>query len=255
MIEIEKAKKQLINYVENLNLKNSKAKKKLEHILRVSKNCEKIAKKLELEQEKIELAKLIGLLHDIGRFQQYKITDQKQLSKFDHGEAGVKLLKEDNYIRKYIKDDKYDEIIYTAVYEHNKYELSKGLTKDKELFCKIIKDADKIDLLYEGVYVYWEEPKRKKQIEEGKLSPKMLKDFYEYKLADNRNSISQTDQILTFASFVFDLNFKFCLEILKKNNNVIKMIEKFDYKDMQTKEEMQKIKEFVNKYLEKTDLL
>ncbi len=254
MIEIEKAKKELISHVQKLNLKDGKVEKKLEHILRVSKNCQKIAQKLELSQEEINLAKLIGLLHDIGRFEQYKITEPKELAKFDHGKAGVKILKEDNYIRKYMEDSKYDEIIYTAVYEHNKYELSKGLTKEQELFCKIIKDADKIDLLYEGAYVYWQEPNRKKQIEEGKLSPKMLKDFYQYKLADNRNSISKTDQILTFTSFVFDLNFKFCLEILRKNNNVTKMIEKFDYQDLETKEEMQKVNKFVNKYLEKTDL-
>ena len=249
MIEIEKAKKQLINYVESLNLKNSKVKNKLEHIFRVSENCEKIAQKLELSQEEINLAQLIGLLHDIGRFQQYKITDKKELRKFDHGEAGVKLLKENNYIRKYIEDNKYDEIIYTAVYEHNKYELSKLLTKEKKLFCKIIKDADKIDLLYEGAYIYWQEPERKKQIEEGKLSNKMLKDFYEYKLADKRNSISETDQILTFASFVFDINFDFSIETLKENGNVIKMIEKFDYQNLETKEEMQKVKEFLNTYL------
>ncbi len=249
MIEIEKAKKQLINYVESLNLKNSKVENKLEHIFRVSENCEKIAQKLELSQEEINLAQLIGLLHDIGRFQQYKITNKKELRKFDHGEAGVKLLKENNYIRKYIEDNKYDEIIYTAVYEHNKYELSKLLTKEKKLFCKIIKDADKIDLLYEGAYIYWQEPERKKQIEEGKLSNKMLKDFYEYKLADKRNSISETDQILTFASFVFDINFDFSIETLKENGNVIKMIEKFDYQNLETKEEMKKVKEFLNTYL------
>ena len=117
------------------------------------------------------------------------------------------------------------------------------------LFCKIIKDADKIDLLYEGAYIYWQEPERKKQIEEGKLSNKMLKDFYEYKLADKRNSISETDQILTFASFVFDINFDFSIETLKENGNVIKMIEKFDYQNLETKEEMQKVKEFLNTYL------
>lgn len=250
MIEIEKSRKELINHVKSLNLEDSKAEKKLEHILRVSQNCKEIAKELKLTQEQISLAELIGLLHDIGRFEQYKITDIEELKKFDHGEAGVKLLKENNYIRKYIKDNKYDEIIYTAVYEHNKYELSKNLTKEKELFCKIIKDADKIDLLYEGAYVYWQQPERKKQVEEGKLSPKMLKDFYKNKLADNRNSISQTDQILTFTSFVFDLNFDFSLKTLKENGNVTKMIEKFDYQDLETKEEMKKVKKFVNIYLE-----
>lgn len=187
------------------------------------------------------------MLHDIGRFQQYQIKDET--IKFNHGEAGVEILKKDNFIRKFIPEQQYDNIILTAVYEHNRYQLSQGLTKEQELFSKIIKDADKIDLLYEGTEVYWQQPEEIQEIEEGKLSKKMLENVAQYKLADKRNSRSRTDQILRFASYVFDINFSYSLKVLKENNNTIKMIDRFAYKDPETKQEMKKVREIIKRYL------
>ncbi len=256
IIDIENAKKELIHYVEEQKEKNLKVPRKLAHIMRVTKNSKELATKLNLEEEQIQLAELIGLLHDIGRFEQYKKVNAKTDSinldtttKFNHGEAGIEILKRDHYIRNYIKQDKYDDIILTAIYEHNRYELSQSLTKEQELFSKIIKDADKIDLIYEAVDIYWQKPEDIKEIENGKLSEKMLENFYHKKLADNRNSISKTDEILRFASFIYDINFPCSLRILKENNNISKMINRFQYQLPKTKEEMQKVKEIVEKEL------
>ena len=136
MIDIEKAKKEFINHVNKIEIDNPRVQTKIGHTFRVAENCKKIAISLELTEEETKLAELIGLLHDIGRFEQYKIYDKNTNSiildnniKFNHGEAGVGVLKKDNYIRNYIDDNKYDKIIFTAVYEHNRYEISKDLTK------------------------------------------------------------------------------------------------------------------------------
>ena len=249
MINIENAKKELVNHVNELQIDNPRVQMKVGHIIRVAQNCKKLATNLKLTKEKIQLAELIGLLHDIGRFEQYKILDKDKKEKFDHGEAGVEVLKKDNYIRKYIEKNTYDDIIYTAVYEHNKYQLSEGLSQEKELFCKIIRDADKLDLIYEGAVIYWEEPERMRQVEEGRLSEKMLEDVYQTRLADGRNSISETDQILRFASYVFDVNFSYSFKVLKECDYVSKMIDKFHYQIPETKEKMMKVKKIVNEYI------
>lgn len=249
MIDIENAKKELVKHVNELQIDNPRVQMKVGHIIRVAENCKKLATNLKLTEEQIQLAELIGLLHDIGRFEQYKILDKDKKEKFDHGEAGVEVLKKDNYIRKYIKKDTYDDIIYTAVYEHNKYQLPEGLSQEKELFCKIIRDADKLDLIYEGALIYWEEPERMKQVEEGRLSKKMLEDVYQTRLADGRNKISETDQILRFASYVFDVNFSYSFEVLKENDYVSKMIDKFHYQIPETKDQMRKVKKIVNEYI------
>ena len=144
----------------------------------------------------------------------------------------------------------YDDIIYTAVQEHNKYQISEGLSQEKELFCKMIRDADKLDLIYEGAVIYWEEPERRRQVEEGKLSEKMLENVYQKKLADSKNRISETDQILRFASYVFDINFSYSFKVLKENDNMNKMIDKFYYQIPKTRDEMMKVKRIVNEYIE-----
>ena len=78
----------------------------------------------------------------------------------------------------------------------------------------------------------------------------MLEDFYSKKLANNKNRVSETDQILRFCSFIYDINFKCSFEMLKQSDNMNKMIDRFDYKLPKTKQEMIKIKEIVNKYIE-----
>lgn len=131
MIDIERAKQELKKHVEEQKIDNQKVANKLGHILRVAEISKKLATELNLAEEQIQLAQLIGLLHDIGRFEQYKISDITK--KFNHGEAGVELLKKDNYIRKYVEEDKYDEIIYTAVYEHNRYKMTERANRGKSV--------------------------------------------------------------------------------------------------------------------------
>ena len=104
---------------------------------------------LNLDKENIELAKLIGLLHDIGRFEQIKqyntFSDKDSI---DHGKLGVEILFKQGKIRNFIKSAKYDEIIKKAILNHNRKEIEKGLNPKELLHSKIIRDADKIDILY-----------------------------------------------------------------------------------------------------------
>ena len=226
MIDIEKAKKEFIEHVNKVKVDNPRVQRKISHTFRVMENCRKIANKLKLSEEEIKLAQLIGLLHDIGRFEQYRIyskyTDVGTLDKnikFDHGKEGVEILKKDNYIRKYIEEEKYDNIIFNA-----------------------------IDIIYEGVYIYWKEDMLK-EVEEGKLSKTIVKDFYMSKLANKENKISEADSILSCCSFIYDINFKYSFEILKENDNISKMIDRFNYKIPETKLEMMKVKEIAKKYI------
>lgn len=252
MIDIEKDKQEFLKYVNNFDNTEYCIEQKKQHSLRVMEISKEIAEKLKLEKEKIELATLIGLLHDIARFEQYTIYRTfRDFDSIDHGDYGVQILEKD--IRKYIDINQYDEIIKKAVKNHNKYKIEKGLNLEEELYAKIIRDADKLDIIYEAVDVFWKEKKEVQEIENGKLSEKMLEDFYSYKVANNINRISMADQILRFASFIFDINFKCSLEILRENDNISKMIDRFNYQIPETEEELKKIKQFANNYInEKT---
>ena len=73
MIDREKALKTFNTYVSKYNTEDEKIKLKIEHIQRVAKNANDIAENLNLSKEDIDLAWLIGLLHDIGRFEQVRL--------------------------------------------------------------------------------------------------------------------------------------------------------------------------------------
>ena len=97
-IDILKAKQTFKEYVKNYNPEDEKIKIKIGHIERVSQIAKKLAENLNLDQEDIELSELIGLLHDIGRFEQAKrfntFIDKDSIN---HGEYGVKVLFDDSW--------------------------------------------------------------------------------------------------------------------------------------------------------------
>ena len=108
---------------------------KIDHTFRVMDLCEEIAKSLNLTKEDIAIAKLCGLLHDIGRFEQWSryktFADSKSI---DHGDFGANLLKEKKFMRKFNNDEKIDDLIIKVVKNHNKYKLEEGLTERESLF-------------------------------------------------------------------------------------------------------------------------
>ena len=93
-MNLEKAKKEFEIFVQQYDLENEKIKRKFGHSFRVMEKAGQIAKSLSLPNEEIELSKLIGLLHDIGRFEQERIYKTfKDHESIDHGDLGVEILK------------------------------------------------------------------------------------------------------------------------------------------------------------------
>ena len=161
MIDLEKCKKEFLKYTEKFDFEKEGIKRKQLHSLRVMEECKKVAKALKLNKEEIELAELIGLLHDIGRFEQYnRENEQCNEMLLDHANLGVEILVKDDYIKKYIDDKYYIPIILKAIKNHNKLKIEDDLNEEELLYAKIIRDADKLDIFYEGVEIYWNTKKK-----------------------------------------------------------------------------------------------
>ena len=122
MIDIERAKKEFDRYVSNYDKTEKKIEGKISHSYRVMEISAKIAKSLNLEEEQVKLATLIGLLHDIARFEQFKrYRTYKDVDSIDHGDYGVKILQENNNMLNFgsldsiygreINDSSSDEVI------------------------------------------------------------------------------------------------------------------------------------------------
>ena len=230
IIDLEKAKKEFLKYTENYDLTNENINRKQGHSIRVMNISKQIATELNLTEEQIQIATLIGLLHDIARFEQYtQYQTYNDNRSFDHGDYGVEILDKD--IRKYIETDKYDKIIKVAIKNHNKFEIEEGLNEEESLFAKIIRDADKIDILYEAVSMFWNG--EEKDINNTEISSKVMEKIEERELIkrDKNKAFCGIDKVMSVLAFIFDINYKPSFKIIKENDYINKIIDRFEFKD------------------------
>ena len=247
MIDLLNAKKEFKKYICNYDLANSEIERKVGHSYRVAEISGEIARSLNLTDEEIELATLIGLLHDIGRFeQQTRYGTYNDMCSIDHGKLGVEILEKNDYLRNYIKDDKYDNIIKTSIYNHNKYEIEEGLDEKALIFCKIIKDSDKLDILYEAIEIFWA---KKVRITDD-ITKKVLEDFKDEKQILNQDKVTQLDSAISIISFIFDIYYKESFKMIKENDYINKIINKFEIEDDDLKEQFEEVRSIANNYVE-----
>lgn len=252
MINLEKCKYEFLKYTERYDLTNNKMKRKQLHSLRVMNKSREIAKSLNLSEDEVQIATLIGLLHDIGRFKQYtEYNTFSDRNSVDHAELSVEILQEKHYIKKYIEDEDWINVILLAIKNHNKYEIETGLSKKKEMFCKIIRDADKADIMYEGANVFWNKYSEREEIENTKIREGELETVKNHKLIDRRKfeNESKLDEMLIMICFIFDINYPRTFEIIDREKIIDNIFKRFNFKDTKTKEEMKEINSEINKYI------
>lgn len=251
LIDMIEAKKAFKEYVKKYNPEDEKIKIKIVHIERVAENSKRIAENLNLSQEDIELAELIGLLHDIGRFEQVRLyhtfVDKDSIN---HGEYGAKVLFEDGLIRKFIKDDKFDRIIKLAIVNHNRADIEEGLTEREKLHAKIIRDADKADiftiLISGDKKAIWE----KADLSDDKISDEIYREFVEDKRINYKERKTSADILVSHFNYVYDLNFPETRKIIRDNKYIDKLYQRFKFNDAETMKRFNEIYRLSKEYIE-----
>ena len=254
MIDIKKAKKFFKEYIKNHDIENPKIALKVAHIERVSEIAKNTAESLNLSKEDVELAELIGLLHDIGRFEQIKKYNTFVDSKSEnHAKLGVDILFKQGLIRKFIEDDKYDKIIELAIINHNKdkKDIDKDVSKEELLHIKLIRDSDKTDILYTlvvgDVKAIWETDNMSLE----KITDEIYNEFMEKNSITYKNRKTSADLLVGHFTYAFDFNFDYGLKIIYDNNYYEKLYNRFNFKDEITKERFKNIYEKVSDYIRK----
>ena len=248
--KIEKAKKEYLKYTSNYEMSIYDLKRRVEHSFRVMDISKQIAESLNLDSEKVDLAMLIGLLHDIGRYEEYmKKYIYKSDEKIDHGDLGIEILKNNNYIRNFILEEDYDNIILKAIEFHNKYSITEDLKEEEILFAKIIRDADKLDIFYECWENFWIDIK---DVESSCISEEVLKDFKENIVISKKIIKTPIDNLLMVLAFIFDINFEYSFEIIKKEKYIEKIIGIFNFEKNKTAmKQLEEVKKILNEYIQK----
>ena len=120
-------------------------KLKIVHTYGVVAQSTEITKRMGLPAEDVSLARIIALLHDIGRFEQLKRYDSFMPDTMDHASYGVQVLFREGMIRRFVSEDTWDDIIEAAIAKHSDFVLE-GIEDERTLLhARIIRDADKLD--------------------------------------------------------------------------------------------------------------
>ena len=159
LIDRERAAAAFRAYVAAYDPDDPKIALKVDHTWRVAELCERIARSAcedgasPIAPEDVDLAWLLGLLHDVGRFEQVR-----QYGTFDdaasvgHAALGAQVLF-DGYagapptIRDYLADGSEDPLVRTAVALHSSWRLPDHLDARTRSLCEVLRDADKVDIL------------------------------------------------------------------------------------------------------------
>lgn len=223
-------KEEFNKYVSNYDFSNSKIGRKYNHSYRVMELSRKYAIELGFSDYEVEVATLIGLLHDIGRFEQVKEFDTFNDSiSFDHASYGVKVLFEDGLIKNFWNNtDDYD-VIKFAIENHNKLEIAKTDNERCLMHAKLIRDTDKLDIMH----IYGDLNEIDIEVCDEDISPRVMEQFMNHQSVLSEYKRNINDKIVLSFSFTYDINNDECLEEFKGYltayyNKLKKFSNKFD---------------------------
>lgn len=214
MIDYKKVEQEFKKYLEQYDLNNKEIAMKISHSYHVADLANKLAKRMELNEEQTSIVKTMGLLHDIGRFVQFKKTGMYNdlKSKINHAEIADMYLFVENHIKDFGIQEEYIPILRIALINHNKLKIDEDSKEEELFYAKFLRDIDKIDIFrQQATYEEWLYENVTKEVE---------KDFKHHHLVDNKNVKTKTDELVAELGFTFDINFKESYELLNDTDNL-----------------------------------
>lgn len=252
IIDRQKVRTTFAAYVRSYDDTDEKIRLKIVHTMHVAEISQRIARSLSLSAEDIDLAWLIGMLHDIGRFEQLRRYDTfDDAASIDHAAFGVSLLFEEGLIRRFAADPAEDAVIREAIADHNRYRLPTGLDERSRLFADLIRDADKIDIFrvcaetpMEDIYNVTTQ-----EIHESLVTPAVLQAFLEHHAVEHSLKKTAVDHLVGHASLVFELVYPESIRITAEQGYAMKMLQ-LKSKCPQTNATIQQIRQELETYLQ-----
>ena len=239
-------------YVRNYDPSDEKIKLKIDHTYRVAGLCQRIAESLGLSEPDVDIAWLLGMLHDIGRFEQIRCFGTfNDVQSVDHAEFGADLLFKEGLIRKFaegyyeecelarsgneeaeqiIKNNEHHNkdtgLIEMAIRQHNKYRVKEDLTERQRMFCDILRDADKVDIFKVNADIPMEiiYDVTTEELKNGVITKEVLESFYKKETVLKSVRRSAVDNIVGHISLLFELVYKESYRQAKEQGYVYKLL-------------------------------
>jgi hypothetical protein len=186
---------------------------KEDHTLRVCKEVLYLGEAMELIDNDMKIAETMALLHDVGRFEQYRrfktFSDAKSV---DHAQFSISIIKEENVLDSF--DAAETDLIIRSISYHNRMYLPEDETEKCLFFSRILRDADKIDIWKVfGDHCFPNAQKGTSAIidhlpDTPGASEEICNDLIGGKCAKYTNAKNLNDYKLLQVGWIYDINFK-----------------------------------------------
>ncbi len=239
-------------YLQSYDLSDGMIKAKVKHSYKVERNSLAIAEALQLSEEAIVLAGLIGLFHDIGRFEQARIYHNfRDYETIDHADFGVKELEKNDFVNAIVPSE-YRDTFLAAIRNHNKLKIEDGLGVEALLQAKIIRDADKIDILrLRGTHEEDDDLNiNKDELERDTISDYAFETFLKHEPIVSTLRKTKLDGTISICCFIFDLNYAYSYRKILENDSILGLLKYYDFTDMETQRRVNVIIEDSKTYLQ-----
>ena len=216
MFDREKAKAVFLRYAEDYDTQNILIRHKIEHTFRVAELSEGCAASLDMNGADTDLAWFLGLLHDIGRFEQVRrfgtFVDSQSV---DHAELSGDILFRDGLLERFPGEglpEGWQAIAETAVRQHNKLKLPDALDDRTRRFAEILRDADKTDIFRVIASIPFEDrigSSRASFRETGEASPEVMACVFAHRCVPARIRRSPFEGLISHGCLAFELMFAY----------------------------------------------
>ena len=252
------------SYVKNYDPRDEKIKLKIIHTYQVAKLCEKIAESLKLPSEDVDLAWLLGMLHDVGRFEQLRrygtFVDAQSI---DHAKFGAGLLfGEEWLIGDYLEISREQReswedtlaLIRTAIEGHSAYRLPEHLSPRTRMFCDILRDADKIDILRVNVEVPLEEiyNTTTEELKSAAVTPEVMEAFSEEHAVLRALKKTPVDNVVGHMALVFELVYPISVRLVRQQGYLDQLMN-FSSDCEQTRRQFEQLRGHMKRYMKRRE--
>lgn len=251
-INLTKARAEFKKYVSGFDMNNSMISRKYSHSLSVADTSRKIAEYVKQNVDdslNVDLAEMIGLLHDIGRFEQAKVYNTfKDSMSCDHALLGVQILKSEDFIYNFLPQERYHETLFVAIYYHNKFKLPDGYDGTNMKQARIIRDSDKLDILRLATQRDFNDLYGINDIRDQYISEATFSQFMSGTQCLRTNLKNEMDDWVNMISFIFDMYYPKTFEILREEGYIDKLLTRIDTAHNHSK--IETMREAANQYID-----
>ncbi len=171
-----------------------------------------LAKHLGLTGHDADLAEIMGLFHDVGRFRQFTLYRTfNDAESEDHAALGLKVLAELPFLPRLSPEDA--ELVRFAILNHNKKEIAPTEDARQLLFARLLRDADKLDI-FRVLRPFLAPP------DGSGISPDFLEKFIAGEQVDYTKIRTLEDRKLVRLMWVYDVNFSWTLRRIRERGYI-----------------------------------